>query len=65
MKDAKAIKDFDDKFGIAEIRDTTIILNHLKDVKFSYPLNDTIIFLKHFTKLVEENIILKKDLKNQ
>jgi len=48
------IFDFDDKFGLGNIKDPKIILNHLKATNYAYSFNDLKYFLKRIQQITEE-----------
>lgn len=48
------IFDFDDKFGLGNINDPKIILNHLKATNFAYSFNDLKYFLIRLQQITEE-----------
>jgi len=51
MTESSIIADWDDKFGLAEIRDPFIILNHLKESIEQYEFSDITYFLKKLVLL--------------
>ena len=48
------IFDFDDKFGLGNINDPKIILNHLKATNFAYSFNDLKYFLIRLQQITED-----------
>ena len=52
--ESRQILEFDDKFGLGNIKDPKIILNHLKATNFSYSFNDLRYFLRRIEQLYHE-----------
>ena len=48
------ILDFDDKFGLGNIKEARVILNHLKATNFSYSFNDLRYFLRRIEQIHQE-----------
>lgn len=63
--DSSTVKDVDDKFGLAKVRDPMDILSHLHECQYSYGMNDLIYFIRRLTQMHQDraNFKDKKEFK--
>lgn len=58
IQESKQILDFDDKFGLGNVQNPKVILNHLKATNFSYSFDDLKYFLRRIQQLYDQNHVL-------